>query len=98
MSEKAKVVSEPQVGSADDDQCASVWFGRLERALICGELELAVEADRALRRLGFSIRFSLGPVVDMSVRPFVTAKPVEDRQSRVALKAKPVADANGRRL
>jgi len=53
--------STPITDSPDRPQCASVWFGRLERALICGDLIYAAKADRELRRLGYALRYSLIP-------------------------------------
>lgn len=58
--------SAPAVSNRTDEQCASVWFGRFERALICGDLDAASRADRALRRLGYALRCSLRPATEPS--------------------------------
>lgn len=41
----------------DPEDCATVWFARLERAKRDNDFELAAEAIRQLRRLGVEVRF-----------------------------------------
>lgn len=39
------------------EDCATVWFARLERAKQDNDFELAAEAIRQLRRLGVEVQF-----------------------------------------
>lgn len=40
------------------EDCATVWFARLERAKSLNDFERAAEAVRQLRRLGVNVKFS----------------------------------------
>lgn len=47
----------PAKRTQDPDDCASVWFARLERAKNLHDFERAAEAVRKLRRLGIVVTF-----------------------------------------
>ena len=40
------------------EDCATVWFARLERAKSLNDFERAAEAVRQLRRLGVDVKFT----------------------------------------
>ena len=46
------------------EDCATVWFARLERAMDDHDFERAAQAVRELRRLGVDVKFS--PATDAS--------------------------------
>lgn len=55
--------------SEDIENCASVWFARLERARTLGDWRREAEAERNLRRLGVNVDW-----------PAATTRPVCERK------------------
>ena len=53
---KGMTMAKPKVDAPED--CATVWFARLERAKSQNDFERAAEAVRQLRRLGVDVRFA----------------------------------------
>ena len=53
---KGMTMAKPKQAAPED--CATVWFARLERAKDDHDFERAAEAVRELQRLGVSVKFA----------------------------------------
>ena len=58
-----------QKKQAAPEDCATVWFARLERAKNDHDFERAAVAVRELRRLGFGVKFSPTPDASREAAP-----------------------------